>query len=621
MKIGNVELRNEFIMSTVKTGYSDGSGIVTEKHLNFYKRRANDVGAIIPEPFYLASNLREIPTQMGIDDDDKIEGLQKLTSTIHKGGAKAVAHLNHPGRMANPKIIGNKYISSTEKACINGGAKPIRMSEEDIEDVKNLFKQSALRAEKAGFDLLEIQFGHGYLIAQFLSPAVNDRNDKYGGSFENRARFGLEILEEVKNVSKLPLIIRISGDEMFKGGISLEEMKKFVKMLEEKGADVIHVSAGSVCETPPWYFQHMFVPKGKTWEMARELKKEVNIPIIAVGRINEFADIEKIKEDHMADFIAVGRAKVADPDFVGKYLKKVKGIVRPCLACSDGCLGGVKSGQGLGCLMNPQVGEEEVIQKVSKSKRYAVVGGGLAGMAAAVFLDERGHDVTLYEKDDLGGSFRLAPLPSGKSSLQKAIYYYKEELANRNIKVIYKEAKKEDIEVFDGAIIATGSKPFIPKIKGLKDYNWAEVLQPENMPKNEKVMVIGGGLIGVETAHALVENGNEVILVELLPELGGNMIDIEKAQLLKKLKMNDKVTISVRTSIKEIDGDKVIAEKDGEEIVWEGIDRYVVVTGVRCYNPFANEKLDIDMYVIGDAYKPAKAQDAISAAYKVAISL
>jgi NADPH-dependent 2,4-dienoyl-CoA reductase/sulfur reductase-like enzyme len=215
----------------------------------------------------------------------------------------------------------------------------------------------------------------------------------------------------------------------------------------------------------------------------------------------------------------------------------------------------------------------------------------------------------------------LAPLPPGKDSLQKAIDYYREELANRNIKVIYKEAKKEDIEVFDGAIIATGSTPFIPKIKGLKNYNWAEVLQPENMPKNEKVVVIGGGLIGVETAEALVESGNEVILVELLPELGGNMVDIEKAQLLKKLKMSDNVTISVQTRIKEIDGDKMIAEKDGEEVLWEGVDRYVVVTGLRSYNPFADEKLDIDMYVIGDAYKPAKAQDAISAAYKVAISL
>lgn len=450
---------------------------------------------------------------------------------------------------------------------------------------------------------------------------MNDRNDKYGGNLENRARFGLEILKEIKSVSKLPLIIRISGDEMFEGGLSLEEMKIFIKMLEKNGADAIHVSAGSVCETPPWYFQHMFVNKGKTWEMAKELKKEVNIPLIAVGRINEFEDIDNIKKNNMADFIAVGRALIADPDFIGKYLKKANGIVRPCLACSDGCLGGVKSGKGLGCLINPQVGKEKVIQKSSESKRYAVIGGGLGGMAAAVFLDERGHKVTIYEKEELGGSFCLAPLPPGKQTLQKAIDYYKKEIANRNINVIYKEAKKEDIEFFDGAIIATGSKPFIPKIKGLNDYNWAEILQPNNMPKNEKVMVIGGGLIGVETAEALAENGNEVILVELLPELGGNMVDIEKAQLLKKLKNNDKVTLSTETTIKEIDGDKVIAEKNGEEIIWEDINCYVVVTGVRSFNPFAEEKFDFNIHVIGDANKPAKAQDAISEAYEISAFL
>jgi len=187
-------LKNQFIFAPIKTGYSDGSGVVTEKHLAFYKRRSQYLGGVIPEPFYMDKGLRELPTQMGIDDDNKIEGLKKLVDLIHRSGTKAIAHLNHPGRMANPKIAGNYYPSSTDKPCENGGATPNRMDREDMKKVVNLFVEGAVRAKKAGFDIIELQFGHGYLLAQFISPFVNDRTDEFGGSFGNRIRFPLEIL-------------------------------------------------------------------------------------------------------------------------------------------------------------------------------------------------------------------------------------------------------------------------------------------------------------------------------------------------------------------------------------------------------------------------------------------
>lgn len=227
-----LSLKNQFIFAPVKTGYSDGNGIVTERHVAFYKRRAQYLGAVIPEPFYLDKGLRELPTQMGIDDDNKIAGLKKLVDLIHQQGCKVIAHLNHPGRMANPKIPGNYFISSTDRPCENGGATPKKMNKEDMRNVVNLFVEGAVRAEKSGFDIIELQFGHGYLIAQFISPFVNDRNDEFGGNFENRMMFPLEILQSVMQAVNLPIIIRISGDEMILEGIKLPEMIDLSKIFK-----------------------------------------------------------------------------------------------------------------------------------------------------------------------------------------------------------------------------------------------------------------------------------------------------------------------------------------------------------------------------------------------------
>ena len=193
-----LELRNPFIFPPIKLGYTKGDGKVNDRHIGFYKRRSSHLGAVTLEPLYIDKGLRELPTQLGIDNDDKIEGLKKLVDTIHEAGAKAIAHINHPGRMANPKIPNNYFVSSTDKACENGGATPQKMDTEDMDKAKEILVNAAKRAEKAGFDFLELQAGHGYLLAQFMSPAVNNRTDEYGGSFENRIKFPLEVVNAVQ---------------------------------------------------------------------------------------------------------------------------------------------------------------------------------------------------------------------------------------------------------------------------------------------------------------------------------------------------------------------------------------------------------------------------------------
>jgi len=603
-------------MAPVKLGYTK-DGKVNERHLNFYRERAKFLGAVIPEPLYIDKGLREIPTQLGIDNNDKLEGLQKLTNLIHENGAKAIAHLNHPGRMANPKIPENYFVSSTDRACENGGATPKKLAKEDLPKVTELFVEAAKRAKKANFDFIELQFGHGYLLAQFISPAVNDRTDEYGGSFANRIRFPLEVLNAIKSAIEIPVIARISGDEMTETGFHLPEMLQFAKILQENGIAALHISAGTVCSTPPWYFQHMFVPKGKTWEIAKKFKEKVEIPVIAVGQINEMNDVNKILDNKMADFVAIGRAFVADPDFAGKYLGKVKGNIRPCLACSEGCLGGVKSGKGLGCMVNPLVGrEDEVIKNAEVSKRIAIVGGGLAGLEAALVLQKRGHRVTIFEKDKIGGQFNLAYLPPHKQSLKKLVDYYKKEISDLQIEVIFKEAKKDDLRNFDEIVIATGSKPAVPPIKGLEKYWWAEILEDENLPKNKRILIIGGGLIGTEAANKLLQNGNRIFIVEMLGDIAGGMEMIEQKLTMKALR-NENVSIFVNTLVKEVDGKDVIIERENHEEKIENIDILVLATGMKSYNPFEKVKLDKPAPIIGDAAVVGKAQDAIKSGFEI----
>jgi len=618
MNIQGIELRNNFIMAPVKTGYNSGNGEITERHLAFWDARSKHVGAVIPEPFYLDKNVRELPTQIGIADDSQIEEHKELVEVIQKNGAKAIAHINHPGRMANPKIPDNIYLSASDVQCPNGGQKPKALTIEEIKKVQQLYIDGSIRAEKAGYDVLELQFGLGYLISQFISQNTNKRTDEYGGNLENRIKFGLEILRGIQAKVKLPIIVRISGDEMHPEGMDINDILEVVRILEKENIGALHVTAGNACLTPPWYYQHHFIPKGKNWEMAKRIKSAVNIPVITVGQVNEFDDIDKIFNEEYADYIALGRSIIADPDFVGKYLEHKNESYRPCSACLTGCLGRVKIGEGLQCEINPLVGRESEELTISENpKNFAVVGGGLAGMESALTLIERGHEVTLYEKSELGGQFNYAPKPSQKESLQKQIDFYKNEL--KHVKLKNKEATTEDlIDKYDGVVVATGSEPSLPPIPGLRDFYWAEILEEENMPKGKNVLIIGGGLIGVEIANTLVDYENKVTIIELFEDIARDMEMITRKLNLMKLKKND-VKILTETRVTSIDGRTVRAEKIDEinkKIKLYDIDIIVLATGMRSVDSLAESLLDkMPVHLVGDAKEVGDAVTAIQTAY------
>jgi len=607
-------------MAPVKLGYADGTGRVNSKHLNFYAQRAPFLGAVTPEPLYLDKGLREIPTQLGIDTSDKLEGLKKLTDLLHESNTQAIAHLNHPGRMANPNIPGNYFWSASAIACENGGTTPVAMTREMMQEVIKLFVDRSQKAVSAGFDVIEIQFGHGYLLAQFLSPATNIRTDEYGGSEENRWRFPLEVAAAVQKAVKVPLIARLSGDEMIRNGFHVDEMKRFALQLQTIGFDAVHVTAGSACTTPPWFFQHMFIQKGKTWDLGLAIQSVLHIPVIFVGRINSKSDIQSLKSKG-ARFLALGRTLVSDPDFVGKYLHKISGTVRPCLACAEGCLGGVKQGKGLGCVVNPTVNTGLAMpERTLHKKRLAVVGGGLAGMQMAITLTERGHEVELFEKNMLGGQFNLAWLPPNKESLRELVDYYIAELERFKIKVIYEEADEKTITKgsYHEVIMATGALPAVPPIAGLKTYYWTEFLTDDQLPHDSKVLVIGGGLIGVEIASKLVDARNQVVVVEMMKEMARGMEMIEKKMTLAKLEKHQ-VEFHLGYMVLQIEGNKATIVSDQEQKTIDHIDKIVVATGMKSYLPFQPE--NIQVHLIGDAQQPANAQRAIHDAYALATSI
>ncbi|MFO8163075.1 MAG: FAD-dependent oxidoreductase [Thermodesulfobacteriota bacterium] len=620
--IGDKRIKNKFIMAPVKTGYGIKTGEVTDRHLYFYEKRNQFLGAITPEPFYLHPSLRELPVQIGIHNDDMIPGLQKLANVIHEKGSLSIAHLNHPGRMANPNIPGNQYLSSSDRICPTGGKQPTAMNEESIADAQVLFENAAVRAQKAGYDFIELQFGHGYLIAQFLSENVNNRTDRYGGSWENRLRFGLEILERIKKATSIPVIVRLSADEMFPEGLKLEDMIRLSVALEENGADAIHVSSGSVCETPPWYFQHMSMPKGKTWEFASKIKDKVTIPVIAVGQINEKDDPEKILKNGLADAIAIGRPLIADPDFAGKVLGEVRSPIRPCACCLEGCIGGIRSGKGLMCVVNPEVGKEErKVQKVAKSKKVAVVGGGLSGMEAALVLKERGHTVTLFERKSLGGLFDLAYRAPRKANLEKFKQYFVDEVTEK-IDVIFKDADPDElVSNYDTVIMATGSYPKVPAIPGLKEWHWAEILEPDKTPKNKKGIIVGGGFIGAEIAEVLVKNENDVTIIKKSEEIAPRMEAMSRNFLLNSLKELKIKILTGADVIRKEDKSIYLSIGEKEEQI-DDVDFVVYTKGMVPENSMENKlKEKVELFLIGDCKEVGRAMDAIHSAYECGLSV
>jgi 2,4-dienoyl-CoA reductase-like NADH-dependent reductase (Old Yellow Enzyme family) len=382
------KVKNRLVVPAMVTSYCDTDGNVTERYIAYHEAKAKGgFGLIITEANLITSGDRAFSKQAGLWHDGQIEGHSKLTERVHKHGTVIIAQLIHNGRQTNERAAGGKIYAPSAIQCPFSPDMPVELTEDMIEKLVGAFSESALRAKKSGYDGVEVHGAHGYLIAQFMSPYSNKRTDKYGGNLMNRLRFPIEIIESIRQKCGEGFIVafRISGDELIEGGLTIEDTKAITMILESAGIDMIHVSAGTYASS------EVIIPTNSInhgWNVhsAEEIKKVCSIPVITVGRINDPILAESVIKSGKADFVAMGRASLTDPELPNKAQAGKFEDIRQCIGCTVGCLGLLYKDVPIKCILNPLLGKEEEckIEKTENAKSVAVIGAGPAGLEAAI---------------------------------------------------------------------------------------------------------------------------------------------------------------------------------------------------------------------------------------------
>jgi len=638
IKIGPLELRNRIVMPAMGTNYADQDGAVTDRLLNYYAERAKGgAGLIIIEVTCVDSPIgKTIAHQLGIHEDRLVPGLKALARSIQAHGAKAALQLHHAGRRASSKVTGLQPVAPSAIACY-GGNVPRELAEEEIERIVEKFAQAGRRAQEAGFDAVEIHCAHGYLIHQFLSPLTNKRSDAYGGELFNRTRFAGEVLHRIRKElgESYPIFVRISADEFIPGGLTLVDGKKIAQVLERAGANLIHVSAGGTPSTAQEYATQKAtsIPdrsfaRGCFVHLAQGIKECVRIPVIAVGRINGPELAEEILRQGKADLVAMGRALIADPEMPRKIKDGNWGSIRRCIACLN-CVDKILIDQSpLGCAINPAAGceKESKIVKTETPKSVLVIGGGPGGMEAARVLALRGHHVTLLEKSDqLGGQLKFASLPPHKEELKELLNYLSGQLMELGVKVNFRnlaDAQAIAEKNAETVIIATGARPMIPKFAGREKANLFDFAEALSDPSKigERVIVLGGGMVGCETAEFLAQRARSVTIIEMLDDLALDVSPFVRKFLLNRLNKL-KISAMVNTEVQEIHGDYLIGLTKGEKRTFRA-DSIVVAMGLEEDRSLVNScqgmlPRSCEIYEIGDCKKPRKIMDAIHEGFAI----
>jgi 2,4-dienoyl-CoA reductase-like NADH-dependent reductase (Old Yellow Enzyme family)/thioredoxin reductase len=634
-KIGKLELKNRLVVPPMGTGFANTDGTVTDRLIQYHERRAaGGFGFIIVEVCAVDGE-RGLgsPYQLRIDHDGLIPGLKKLVDTVHKYGTKMAVQLYHPGRSTFSFLLkGQPPVAPSDLADPIYRQAPHGLTIDEIKDMVEKFAQGARRAKEAGFDAAEFHGAHGYLISEFMSGYANKRTDEYGGGFEGFLRFPLEIVKRSRELvgPDFPLLFRISADEMVPLGRTVPESIKMMKRLIEAGISAVDVSIG-VPESSHYTTAPPHLEQGYNAERSVIFKKELKVPVLVAGRINDPSVAVDIIKSGKADLIHIGRQSLTDPDWPNKVQKgDIKDIVQ-CLSCNEACIEGLAIWlrPSITCVQNLAVGREALYAQpqTDKPKNVLIAGGGPGGLEAARTAALRGHSVTLYEKDGyLGGQTKLVSIAPGKAVYQDVarsrIAAIKQLCVDIHVGKALTIDKIKELKP-DVLIIATGSVPAIPNIPGINSKNVisaAKALCTE--VQGENVLVIGGGLVGCETADYLAEHDKKVTIVEMLKSTAKDIGPAARYFLRKRLKENN-VTIITQATVKSVQDDGVLVDTpDGQKKIGP-FDTIVLAVGATPVNDLEEQarKLVPEVYVIGDAAKPGKILAAVEQGAEMALKL
>ncbi len=658
IRINSLVLENRIYMPAMHLGMANNFE-VTDQIIRFYTQRAKGGPAMICVGYATVNDLSGNTQNIGAHDDAFIPGLSKLAAAIKENGARAAVQLNHAGRYNFSFFLNGKQpVAPSAVASRMTRETPKAMTKDEIKSTVNDFAMAALRVKRAGFDAVEVLSGTGYLISEFLSPLTNQRTDEYGGNLDNRMRFGREVMDAVREAvgHDFPLIVRMNGNDFMPGGNTRQELISYGQTLARGPVDALCINVGwHEARVPQIVAQ---VPRGAFVYLARAVKDAVDIPVIASHRINDPKTARDVISRGYCDMVAMGRSLIADPLLPLKAAHGKENEIIHCVACAQGCFDNLFKLRHVECLCNPMAGYEEKtdIQTAGPSRRVMIIGGGAAGMSAALTAHRRGHSVTLFEKTGrLGGQLHLAAAPPGREDFARLATDLENQLTACDIPVTLNREVDESLiqsRAPDVVILATGAIPAVPPIDGLDSDLVVDAWQvlENNVSTGNRVAVIGGGAVGVETALFLAEKGTippetlkfllinraesmetlydmattgskKVFLIEMTDKIGKDIGKSTKWGMMQDLGRFGVETITAATVCSVTSHG--IEYRQGEESRALDVDTVVLAAGSQPFNPLSKtvEQLGIPSLTIGDADRVATAFDAVHAGHKAAMDI
>ena len=630
-RIGPLKLRNRVVMAPMGTNYSTTDGLSTERDRMYYAERARGgVGMIMTEAMVVTEFARPHHNSLCVYHDRFIPGLASLVDAIKSHGALVCAQLNHRGALLRRHVLNMEPVGPSPWKNPNTGDDVRPLAVPEIIEIQKLFVTATRRLYQAGYDGVEIHAGNGYLFQQFFTPRLNHRTDQYGGSFENRARFLFETLDRVKQaLPDFPLIVRLSVTEFTDGGYSEADIVALSKRLEKQGVAALDLSGGSnespqlskYCIQPPSFARGCLGP------YAKPIKQAVNIPVLVAGRVVDPADGERLLADGCADFISVGRALYADPHWCAKAFGAVKAPIRKCIACNV-CFERLTLEKDVACVHNPVIGTEfEALEhaepqlfparQTKTPRRVLVIGAGVTGLEAARVVAAHGHQVEVWEKTAVvGGQMPLAMAAPDKLEVAPILDYRLESLRMLGVGIeTSMTATVAKIRAYapDYAIVATGvaprAHPFdVSKLSsGVGIFHaWDVLRDPAVVASAQRVTIIGGGMVGAETADLLTVQGKQCTIVEMLNEIATGMARNNRLELVERLvARGTALLIHVQVELAQA-RTLTLRTGDGKTTELDVGDALVFATGpapVRDVVPLL-EEAGVEYELAGDCYRP-----------------